>query len=64
MVPTGVVEGGAAGVLERLFAGLDQRLFADDTEAAYFLQSGSGLSDDDPVARDELRRHLAGIARW
>src|SRR5574343_1543277 len=49
----------AAGVLEAL-ARLQQRLLADDAEAAHFLYLVVGVGDD-PVARNQLGRHRADV---
>ena len=59
MVPLGGAQAAAAGVLEG-FAGLEQRLLADHAQALDLLDLRQ-LVGDDPVARDQLGRHLAGV---
>src|SRR6185369_17413794 len=49
----------AAGVLERL-ARLEQRLLANDAQALDLFDLAQRVGDD-PVARNQLGRHLAGI---
>ncbi|MNT43930.1 hypothetical protein D3C72_1804270 [compost metagenome] len=43
-----------------MLARLEQRLVADHAQAGDFLRAVVAVGDD-PVARDQLRRHLAGV---
>ena len=54
------VEHGAAGVAE-VFARLQVRLLAHDAGALYLLHRAVAVGDD-PVARQQLGRHAAGVA--
>ena len=48
-------------VYSKRLAGLEQRLVAHHGQAAHLLDVAVGVGDD-PVPRDQLRRHVAGVA--